>query len=153
MSKSLRSLSTVAVIATLFCYIASAQTDNAASLQSRMDQLIGQVMAGNKIPGLAIGVVKDGKLVYARGFGISRLGATKPVTTRTLFHMASVTKTFVATAIMQLVEQGKIDLDAPLVKYLPYFRMKDERYRIITIRQMLSHTSGIPDVTDYHWDK
>jgi CubicO group peptidase (beta-lactamase class C family) len=75
------------------------------------------------------------------------------VTSRSLFHMASVTKTFVATAVMQLVEQGKIDLEAPVTKYLPYFKMDDERYRDIKIRQMLSHTSGIPDTTNYHWDK
>src|SRR6185436_9376058 len=133
--------------------IAAAQSPPPPTLESRLEPLINQTMAANKIPVLAIGIVKNGKLTYAKGFGISRLGATKPVTTRTLFHMASVTKTFVATAIMQLVELGKIDLDAPLVRYLPYFKMKDERYRIITIRQMLSHTSGIPDVTDYHWDK
>jgi len=67
--------------------------------------------------------------------------------------MASVTKTFVATAVMQLVEKGKIDLDAPLTRYLPYFRLSDERYRAITIRQTLSHTSGIPDTVNYNWDK
>ena len=67
--------------------------------------------------------------------------------------MASVTKTFVATAVMQLVEKGKIDLDSPLIRYLPYFRLNDERYRAITIRQMLSHMSGIPDTVNYHWDK
>jgi len=110
-------------------------------------------MAANKIPGLAIGIVKNGKLTYAKGFGVSRLGTAKPVTTRTLFHMASVTKTFVGTAVMQLVEAGKIDLDAPLARYLPYFKMKDERFGAITIRQMLSHASGIPDVTNFNWDK
>ena len=54
---------------------------------------------------------------------------------------------------MQLVENGKIDLDSPVVKYLPYFRMADERYKIITVRQMVTHTSGIPDVLDYEWNK
>ncbi len=54
---------------------------------------------------------------------------------------------------MQLVEKGKVDLDAPVVRYLPYFRMADERYRTITIRQMVTHSSGMPDVDDYEWDK
>jgi len=54
---------------------------------------------------------------------------------------------------MQLVEHGAIDLDAPVVRYLPYFRLADERYRIITVRQMLTHSSGMPDVDDYEWDK
>src|SRR6185295_2428813 len=112
-----------------------------------------EAISKGRLPGVAIGVVKNGKMIYAKGFGVSKLGADTPITSRSLFHMASVTKTFVATAIMQLIEQGKVDLDAPLTKYLPYFRMNDERYRQIKIRQMLSHTSGIPDVTDYHWDK
>jgi CubicO group peptidase (beta-lactamase class C family) len=77
----------------------------------------------------------------------------RPVTAETLFHMASVTKPFVATSVMQLVEQGKVDLDAPITRYLPYFRLKDPRYRSITVRLMLTHTSGMPDVEDYLWDK
>ena len=76
-----------------------------------------------------------------------------PITTRSLFHMASITKPFVATSIMQLVEIGKIDLDAPVVKYLPYFHMADERYKTITARQLVTHTSGMPDVEDYEWQK
>jgi CubicO group peptidase (beta-lactamase class C family) len=66
--------------------------------------------------------------------------------------MASISKPFVATAIMQLVEQGKIDLEAPVTTYLPYFKLDDERYNDITIQQMLSHVSGMPDVMDYEWD-
>jgi CubicO group peptidase (beta-lactamase class C family) len=124
-----------------------------ARLRSELEPQIADAISKGRVPGLAIGVVKNGKLIYAKGFGVSKLGADAPVTSRSLFHMASVTKTFVATAVMQLVEQGKIDLDAPVTKYLPYFKLDDDRYRQIKIRQMLSHTSGIPDVTDYHWDK
>src|SRR5205823_872917 len=106
-----------------------------------------------RVPGFAIGVVRNGKLIYAKGFGVARLGGNTPISSTSLFHMASVTKTFVATAVMQLGEKGKIDLDAPLIRYLPYFKLNDERYRTITIRQMLSHTSGIPDTVTYNWDK
>ena len=67
--------------------------------------------------------------------------------------MASVTKPFVATSIVQLLEQEKLSLDDPVVKYLPYFEMKDERYDTLTIRQFLTHSSGMPDVEDYHWDE
>src|SRR5262249_58682967 len=77
----------------------------------------------------------------------------RPVTPETLFHMASVTKPFVATAVMQLVEQGKVELDAPVTKYLPHFHLKDSRYDSITVRQMLTHTSGMPDAQDYRLDK
>jgi CubicO group peptidase (beta-lactamase class C family) len=67
--------------------------------------------------------------------------------------MASITKPFVATAVMQLVEKGKISLDAPITQYLPYFEMADPRARTITIQQLLTHTSGMPDVADYEWNK
>ena len=124
-----------------------------ARLRSDLEPAINNEIKQGHLPGLALGVVKSGRLIYAQGFGVTKIGETSPVTARSLFHMASVTKTFVATAVMQLVERGKIDLEAPLTRYVPYFRLADERYRAITIRQMLSHTSGIPDVNDYHWDK
>lgn len=54
---------------------------------------------------------------------------------------------------MQLVENGQVDLDMPVIKYVPYFRIADERYKTITVRQMLTHTSGMPDEGDYEWDK
>jgi len=75
------------------------------------------------------------------------------ITPRTLFHMASITKPFVATSIVQLFEQEKLSLDDRIVEHLPYFKMKDERYATLTIRQFLSHASGMPDVEDYHWDE
>lgn len=103
-------------------------------------------------PGLAVGVWQDGKVIYARGFGVVAAGEQRPVTPQTVFHMASISKTFVATAVMQLVEQRKVQLDDPVTKYVPYFQLKDDRYRVITVRQLLSHTAGMPDVTDYAWD-
>lgn len=124
-----------------------------ARLQAELEPRVNAEIQQQHLPGLAIGVIKDGKLIYAKGFGVAKLGGKTPVTSQSLFHMASVTKTFVATAVMQLTEKGKIDLDAPLTRYLPYFRLADDRYRVITIRQMLSHTSGIPDTTNYNWDK
>ena len=67
--------------------------------------------------------------------------------------MASVSKPFVATAIMQLVERGTLNLDDRVTRWLPYFRLADDRYGEITIRQVLNHTSGMPDVDDYEWNK
>lgn len=143
----------IGLLVLLSAHLLCAQTP-AEGWQDRLDKLIEQGVQDQHVPGLAVGIVQDGQLVYARGFGrlaMSRPG--KPITPRALFHMASVTKPFVATAIMQLVEQGKVDLDAPVVKYLPYFRLDDPRYRSITVRQMLTHTSGMPDVEDYEWNK
>jgi CubicO group peptidase (beta-lactamase class C family) len=124
-----------------------------ARFHTDLEPAVNSEIEQGHLPGLAIGVVKSGRLIYAQGFGVNKIGGTSPIRSRSIFHMASVTKTFVGTAVMQLVESGKIDLEAPLIRYLPYFRLADERYRAITIRQMLSHSSGIPDVNDYHWDK
>lgn len=121
--------------------------------QGTLQPWIERLLLREHRPGLAIAVVEGNRVVYARGFGVKRLGQDDPITTGSLFHMASITKTFVATSLMQLVEKGRIDLDAPVVRYLPYFRMADDRYRTITVRQMATHSSGMPDVDDYEWDK
>ena len=73
-------------------------------------------------------------------------------TAETLFHLASVVKTMTSTAIMQLREAGKLELDDPIVKHLPYFRVDDPRSDQITIRHCLCHTSGIGHPEDYSWD-
>src|SRR5262245_48347803 len=120
----------------------------------QLQPLLEQFVQWQEIPGLAIGVVESNRLVYAHALGVKHLGRpSEPLTTRSLFHMASITKPFVGTAIMQLVERGSVNLDAPVVKYLPYFRLADERYDQITVHQMVTHTSGMPDVDDYEWDK
>jgi CubicO group peptidase (beta-lactamase class C family) len=151
----MKALGRFALVIFLLAFVpkAFAQTEGDA-LGKLLDPLIEKGLHDDPTPGLAIGVVHNGRVVYARGFGKMALGPSgKPVTPETVFHMASVTKPFVATCVMQLWEQGKVDLDAPVVKYLPYFRLSDPRYRAITVRQMLTHTSGMPDVEDYEWDK
>ncbi len=106
-----------------------------------------------EVPGLAVGMIKNDTVIYADAHGVQGLDTGDTLTTRSLFHMASVSKPFVATALVQLMEQGKIDLDEKLTYYLPYFTMSDDRYKAITLHHMLTHTSGIPDVDDYEWDK
>src|SRR5256714_1017956 len=108
---------------------ATSSTDLVARLSIELEPKIKEEVQQGRLPGFAIGVVKNGKLIYAKGFGVARLGGNTPITSKSLFHMASVTKTFVATSMMQLIEKGKIDLDAPVVRYLPYFRLDDERYK------------------------
>jgi CubicO group peptidase (beta-lactamase class C family) len=122
--------------------------------QQKLQPLLERVIQEQTLPGFAIAVVENNRVAYAAGFGVRNLNRKDdPITTRSLFHMASITKPFVATALIQLVEKGKIDLDTRVVKYLPYFRLADERYTTITVRQLVSHTSGMPDVDDYEWDK
>jgi CubicO group peptidase (beta-lactamase class C family) len=100
------------------------------------------------IPALSIGIVMSDHVVYAQGFGIADVGTGQAVTPDTVFLLASVSKPFTAAAIMQLAEQGKIDLEAPFTTYLPDFHMADEHYKQITVRQLLSHQSGMPDYFD-----
>ncbi len=123
------------------------------TLDDNFSPLIQNVIRSHELPGLAVGIVADNEVVYARGFGVKSVETREPISMTTLFHMASISKPFVATAIMQLVEQVQVQLDAPVITYLPYFKLDDDRYRNITVQQMLSHVSGMPDVTDYEWGK
>ncbi len=119
-----------------------APLDNA--LETRIATAMEQQMRERQIPGLAVGIVMAGKMAYQRGFGVADITGRQPVTADTVFQLGSVSKMFVGIAMMQLKVQGRIDLDAPVTHYLPYFQLADVRYRDITLRQILSHRSGMP---------
>ena len=119
---------------------------------ARLDFVLGEIITRWGVPGLGVGIVENGEIVYARGFGVQSLETQAPVTPDSIFCLASIAKCFVASGIMQLVEQGRLELDAPLIQYLPYFRLDDERYKQITLRQVLSHTSGMPDMDENEYD-
>ena len=121
--------------------------------EKELDAALQEIIAHWDMPGLAVGVVQGDEIVYAKGFGVQSLEKRIPVTPDSIFCVASVSKPFVATAVMQLAERGEINLDAPILQYLPYFQMNDERYRQITIRQMLSHTSGMPDMDENEYNE
>jgi CubicO group peptidase (beta-lactamase class C family) len=140
------------LLAPLAVALASVAAQTSDALRDSIEARSRAFFAASRTPGLSVGVWKDGKAVFAGGFGVTVAGGQKPVTSRTVFHMASISKTFVATAVMQLVEQGKVALDDPIVKHVPYFQVKNPRSATITVRQVLSHTAGMPDVTDYAWD-
>ncbi len=109
----------------------------------------------DQIPGLSIGITHHGKLVYQKGFGYADVESKIPVTSETCFRIASISKTFTAVAIMQLVEQRKINLNDRIEKYLPWFKVQTKKAnsRNITIRQLLSHTSGVfRDSDTPHWE-
>ncbi len=120
---------------------------------SKLDMVLEEIVARWGIPGLAVGITDNNGIIYAGSFGVQSLETQTPVTPGSIFCLASIAKCFVASAIMQLVEQGKLELDAPLVQHLPYFRMDDERYQQITLRQVLSHTSGMPDMNESEYDE
>src|SRR6266567_6127103 len=108
-----------------------------------IDAYISAQMQANHIPGMALGLVHNDQVVHLRGFGRADQSG-RVVTPQTPFLIGSLTKSFTAMAIMQLVEAGKIDLDAPVQRYLPWFRVADlTASASITVRHLLSHTSGI----------
>ena len=99
-------------------------------------------MREHGVPGVALGIVADGA-VTIRGFGVTNLEDPLPITPHTVFPIASISKTFAATAMMRLVEQGKIDLRAPVRTYLPEFRVRDESAsREATVWHLLTHLGG-----------
>ena len=135
------------------CKQPPSQQSSENKLSSEIDSYLESLVNRLKIPGLTVAATQNDTVIYTGAFGFTNIDTKQPMRAENVFHWASVSKTFVGTAIMQLVEKGKIDLDEKLVTYLPYFKQKDPYYRDITIRQMLNHTSGIGDVADYEWDK
>ena len=114
--------------------------------------LEGQVLYRH-LPGIAVGVVADQELIWATGFGFADTGKQVAMTPWTKFRMASHSKLFTATAIMQLREQGKLRLDDPVSKYLPWFQVKtaESEDPPITIEELLTHSSGLPREAGSHW--
>jgi CubicO group peptidase (beta-lactamase class C family) len=110
-----------------------------------VDEFVANYIKRNGLPGASIVIVKDGKLVYEKGYGHDSEG--KPLTEESLMRIGSVAKSFTAFSVLQLVDEGKINLDDPVVKYLPELTMDDSRLQKVTIRHLLSHTSGIPSPT------
>lgn len=110
-------------------------------------------LAYRGLPGVAVGVVADQELVWAAGFGYADTQAKRPMTPATKFRMASHSKLFTATAIMQLREQGKVRLDDPVAKHLPWFQVKaaEPDDNPVTVEQLLTHTSGLPREAGAHW--
>ena len=107
---------------------------------ARARRIITDTMRALGTPGASISVIQDGKIVWSEGFGLADLEQQVPVTPRTVFRIGSVSKPLTATALGLLVEQGKVDLDAPVQRYVPGFPVK--RYPI-TVRQVAGHLAGI----------
>ncbi len=117
-----------------------------ATTFERVDQFLAQEVVDAAIPGLSVAVVVGDQVAHTTSLGVAD-GAGRPVTADTPFVLASVSKAFTAMAIMQLVESGSLELNAPVQRYLPWFRVADEQASAqITLDQLLHHTSGLPQV-------
>ena len=152
-SSTMRRLFVLAFVAHLICHSAFAQTTTQAVRTSSaqtsdkyadklrvFEEFVRQQMEKNKVPGLTIGFVKD-DYIWVKGFGYADLENRVPAKAESAYRFASVQKSMTAAAILQLVEQGKINLDAEIQTFVPYFPKK--KYPI-TVRQLLGHLGGIP---------
>ena len=123
---------------------ASAEAAKRAPAPPGLDRFVTQVLKRFEVPGLSLAIVKDGEVVVAKGYGVRALGEPAEVDARTLFGIASNTKAFTAAAIGMLVEEGKLEWDARVIRYLPWFRLADPYVtRELRVRDLLLHRSGL----------
>ena len=119
------------------------------------DAYVQKVMSDWKVPGAAIVIVKDGKVVLSKGYGLRDLKTNLPVTEQTLFPIASITKSFTVATLGTLASEGKLDWDKPVREYLPDFRLSDDVLTArVTPRDLVTHRTGLPrhDATWYRSD-
>ncbi|MDX1982537.1 MAG: serine hydrolase [Bryobacteraceae bacterium] len=132
----------------LLCFSASlAWPDPAGTLRSLagFDAAAEKALDQFKVPGAAVGIIQDGKVILAKGYGYRDLVTKKPVTSKTVFATGSVTKSFTAIVLATLADEGKLDWDKPVRQYLPWFRMYDPvATELVNVRDMLSHRTGLP---------
>lgn len=115
------------------------------------DAYAAKGVADWKVPGLAVAVVKDGRVLLARAYGVRELGRPEPATTRTLFAVGSTTKAMTAAALAMLVDEGKLGWDDPVVRHLPGFAVGDPWLTSqVTVRDLLTHRAGMPNA-DFLW--
>jgi len=126
----------------LACASAAPAQQKSLSPEKRaaIEKAVSSFMSANSVPGIGAAVVLEGEPVWSAGFGMSDLEDSAPATSSTLFRLGSISKPITATAVMQLWERGKLDLDAPVQKYCPAFPQKEWP---ITSRQLLGHLGGI----------
>ena len=126
----------------------SARARRLAAARPVLDKIYADYAARNHLPGLAYGLVVDGRLVYANALGYSNLAAKTPASPRTVYRIASMTKSFVALAVLRLRDEGRLRLDDPAAKYLPELQSHPPAgldAPPLTIRQLLSHAAGLPE--------
>ncbi len=135
----------ILMAALLFPLGAQARAGNVDTANQQTRQFIGRTMDALRIPGLQIAVIQDGKVVLSESHGLANVENGLPATRTTRFPLNSATKSFTGVAMMQLAEAGKVNLDAPISTYLADL---PEAWRGVRVRQLLAHTSGLPDILD-----
>ncbi len=142
--------STIGAVSLLAAAIAMPASLSAPDFRNA-NALMLSLMSTYNVPGAALVLIKDGRIVLERGYGLRDLATHAPVTTATLFNIGSISKSFTALGIAQLADQHQVDLDTPVIKYIPDLRLSDPRAaQAVTLRELLSHSSGLPP--DEQWD-
>lgn len=128
----------------LLLFVLVGFTANAQITESEVDVLVEKTMKSFDVPGIAVGIVKDGKVVLAKGYGVTNIKTGQKVNANTLFGIASNSKSFTSAALAILVDEGKIKWDDKVIRYLPEFKMyNDYVTNEFTIRDLLTHRSGL----------
>jgi len=136
-----KNITCAAALLLIFLVTATAQNGSTAQI----DEFVKAEMQRQHLPGVSLAIVKDGTIVYAKGYGYSNVEHQVPVKPETIFQSGSVGKQFTATAVMMLVEEGKVSLDEKISKYLGEV---PQAWQNITVRHLLTHTSGLTDYPD-----
>ncbi len=124
------------------------------SVTQKLDILTPLLMADRQVPGVSISIIYDGHIAWHKGYGVVRAGKPEKVTPDTVFEACSMSKVAFTYVVLKLVEQGKLDLDKPLVEYLPEPYLKDEpQHKLITARMVLTHRTGFPNWREGGWRK
>lgn len=135
----------LAAVPTAQSNAAQSQTRDTTGPFARVEPLIGTLLARSRTPGLSIAIIQKDAIVFARGFGLANVASNTPLTTKTIFQAASLTKPLFAYAVLKQCELGRIGLDTPLVEHIPHASVsRDPRAHRITPRMVLAHTSGLP---------
>lgn len=137
-------LSLIPLVLLLALLLAFPSQSSGQTLQEKVDDYIGRLLKMGKFSGSLL-IAKNGDILHSKGYGLANRELDVSNTPQTIFRLGSIGKQFAATAVMQLQEQGKLDVKDPLTKYIPDYPNGD----IITLHHLLTHTSGIPNLTEF----
>ncbi|WP_084205916.1 serine hydrolase [Psychroserpens mesophilus] len=151
------------IVLLMSCNNKQIQQDNTKIVEGEDGELLDSILTPyiknlrkltHNTAGLAIGVTKGERIIYARTFGYANIEQGEKADFNSVFHIASLSKPFTAVAIAKLIEQGQLDLNDKIITYIPEFQMKGDGYDSITIKHILTHTSGIPtNISTEDWTK
>jgi CubicO group peptidase (beta-lactamase class C family) len=147
----MRTLAASSLVLALGAGSVHAQQPSRATLTTRIDSLAGAFIADTHTPAVSVAVLRGKDTLVMKGYGDASIDSHRAATASTVYRIGSITKQFTSAAVMRLVERGKLSLDDPMSKYLPDVPLHDH---IVTIRQLLNHTSGIHSYTsEPAWQK